>query len=303
MISKRLVDIAKKYNADAIAHGATGKGNDQVRFELSAYAIDPEIKVIAPWREWNLDSREKLLQYAKDNSIEVELDSKNDSPYSMDANLLHISYEGKSLEDPWSQPPKEMWKWVIDPKDAPDKQEELLIGFKNGDPVSINGKELTPANLFIELNEIGAKNGIGRIDIVENRFVGMKSRGCYETPGGTILLSARRALESICLDREVAHLKSELMPKYASMIYNGFWWSPERLALQELIDFSQKNVNGEVKLSLYKGNIEILGRKSDSSLYRPDISTFEEDLGAYNQKDAEGFINLNALRLKIKDKN
>lgn len=303
LISKRLVDIAKKYNADAIAHGATGKGNDQVRFELSAYAIDPEIKVIAPWREWNLDSREKLLQYAKDNSIEVELDSKNDSPYSMDANLLHISYEGKSLEDPWSQPPKEMWKWVIDPKDAPDKQEELLIGFKNGDPVSINGKELTPANLFIELNEIGAKNGIGRIDIVENRFVGMKSRGCYETPGGTILLSARRALESICLDREVAHLKSELMPKYASMIYNGFWWSPERLALQELIDFSQKNVNGEVKLSLYKGNIEILGRKSDSSLYRPDISTFEEDLGAYNQKDAEGFINLNALRLKIKDKN
>lgn len=303
LISKRLVDIAKKYNADAIAHGATGKGNDQVRFELSAYAIDPEIKVIAPWREWNLDSREKLLQYAKDNSIEVELDSKNDSPYSMDANLLHISYEGKSLEDPWSQPPKEMWKWVIDPKDAPDKQEELLIGFKNGDPVSINGKELTPANLFIKLNEIGAKNGIGRIDIVENRFVGMKSRGCYETPGGTILLSARRALESICLDREVAHLKSELMPKYASMIYNGFWWSPERLALQELIDFSQKNVNGEVKLSLYKGNIEILGRKSDSSLYRPDISTFEEDLGAYNQKDAEGFINLNALRLKIKDKN
>ncbi len=303
LISKRLVDIAKKYNADAIAHGATGKGNDQVRFELSAYAIDPEIKVIAPWREWNLDSREKLLQYAKDNGIEVELDSKNDSPYSMDANLLHISYEGKSLEDPWSQPPKEMWKWVIDPKDAPDKQEELLIGFKNGDPVSINGKELTPANLFIKLNEIGAKNGIGRIDIVENRFVGMKSRGCYETPGGTILLSARRALESICLDREVAHLKSELMPKYASMIYNGFWWSPERLALQELIDFSQKNVNGEVKLSLYKGNIEILGRKSDSSLYRPDISTFEEDLGAYNQKDAEGFINLNALRLKIKDKN
>ncbi len=303
LISKRLVDIAKKYNADAIAHGATGKGNDQVRFELSAYAIDPEIKVIAPWREWNLDSREKLLQYAKDNGIEVELDSKNDSPYSMDANLLHISYEGKSLEDPWSQPPKEMWKWVIDPKDAPDKQEELLIGFKNGDPVSINGKELTPANLFIKLNEIGAKNGIGRIDIVENRFVGMKSRGCYETPGGTILLSARRALESICLDREVAHLKSELMPRYASMIYNGFWWSPERLALQELIDFSQKNVNGEVKLSLYKGNIEILGRKSDSSLYRPDISTFEEDLGAYNQKDAEGFINLNALRLKIKDKN
>ncbi|MEC7886017.1 MAG: argininosuccinate synthase [Pseudomonadota bacterium] len=303
LISKRLVDIAKKYNADATAHGATGKGNDQVRFELSAYAIDPEIKVIAPWREWNLDSREKLLQYAKDNGIEVELDSKNDSPYSMDANLLHISYEGKSLEDPWSQPPKEMWKWVIDPKDAPDKQEELLIGFKNGDPVSINGKELTPANLFIKLNEIGAKNGIGRIDIVENRFVGMKSRGCYETPGGTILLSARRALESICLDREVAHLKSELMPKYASMIYNGFWWSPERLALQELIDFSQKNVNGEVKLSLYKGNIEILGRKSDSSLYRPDISTFEEDLGAYNQKDAEGFINLNALRLKIKDKN
>ena len=303
LISKRLVDIAKKYNADAIAHGATGKGNDQVRFELSAYAIDPEIKVIAPWREWNLDSREKLLQYAKDNGIEVELDSKNDSPYSMDANLLHISYEGKSLEDPWSQPPKEMWKWVIDPKDAPDKQEELLIGFKNGDPVSINGKELTPANLFIKLNEIGAKNGIGRIDIVENRFVGMKSRGCYETPGGTILLSARRALESICLDREVAHLKSELMPKYASMIYNGFWWSPERLALQELIDFSQKNVNGEVKLSLYKGNIKILGRKSDSSLYRPDISTFEEDLGAYNQKDAEGFINLNALRLKIKDKN
>ncbi|MBH32161.1 MAG: argininosuccinate synthase [Gammaproteobacteria bacterium] len=303
LISKRLVDIAKKYNADAIAHGATGKGNDQVRFELSAYAIDPEIKVIAPWREWNLDSREKLLQYAKDNSIEVELDSKNSSPYSMDANLLHISYEGKSLEDPWSQPPKEMWKWVVDPKDAPDKQEELLIEFKNGDPVSINGKELTPANLFINLNEIGAKNGVGRIDIVENRFVGMKSRGCYETPGGTILLSARRALESICLDREVAHLKSELMPKYASMIYNGFWWSPERLALQELIDFSQKNVNGEVKLSLYKGNITILGRKSDSSLYRADISTFEEDLGAYNQKDAEGFINLNALRLKIKDKN
>ena len=303
LISKKLIDIAKQCDADAIAHGATGKGNDQVRFELSAYSLNPDIKIIAPWREWELNSRDKLLSYASSNNISVDMDKKNTPPYSMDANLLHISYEGKALEDPWSSPPEDMWRWTTSPQNAPDKPEELEIEFFQGDPIAINGKKMSAANLLESLNDIGAAHGIGRLDIIENRYVGMKSRGCYETPGGTIILHARRAIESMTLDREVAHLKTEVMPKYANMIYNGFWWSPERENLQKFIDETQKNVNGFVRVSLYKGNVIIEGRKSDNdSLYNVNLATFDEDEGAYNHKDAEGFIVLNALRLKNSSK-
>ena len=302
LISKKLIEVAKKCDADAISHGATGKGNDQVRFELSAYSLNPDIKIIAPWREWELNSRDKLLSYATSNNISVDLDKKNTPPYSMDANILHISYEGKVLEDPWSSPPEDMWRWTSSPENAPDTPESVEIEFYHGDPVSINGKKHSPASMLEALNNIGAKNAIGRLDIVENRYVGMKSRGCYETPGGTIILKARRAIESITLDREVAHLKTELMPKYANMIYNGFWWSPERENLQKFIDSTQASVNGLVRLSLYKGNIIVEGRKSENSLYSTNLATFEEDKGQYDHKDAAGFIALNALRLKNKAK-
>jgi len=302
LISKKLIEVAKKCDADAISHGATGKGNDQVRFELSAYSLNPDIKIIAPWREWELNSRDKLLSYATSNNISVDLDKKNTPPYSMDANILHISYEGKVLEDPWSSPPEDMWRWTSSPENAPDTPESVEIEFYHGDPVSINGKKHSPASMLEALNNIGAKNAIGRLDIVENRYVGMKSRGCYETPGGTIILKARRAIESITIDREVAHLKTELMPKYANMIYNGFWWSPERENLQKFIDSTQASVNGLVRLSLYKGNIIVEGRKSENSLYSTNLATFEEDKGQYDHKDAAGFIALNALRLKNKAK-
>ena len=299
LISKKLIEVAEKYGADAISHGATGKGNDQVRFELSAYALNPDIKIIAPWREWDLNSRDKLLSYATSNKIPVDANKKDTPPYSMDANLLHISYEGKILEDPWSSPPEDMWRWTISPKNAPNEAEELIIEFFEGDPVSINDKKMSPAVIMEFLNNVGAKHGIGRLDMIENRYVGMKSRGCYETPGGTIILHARRAIESITLDREVTHLKTEIMPKYASMIYNGFWWSPERESLQEFIDSTQKVVCGFVRLKLFKGNIIIEGRKSENfSLYEEYLATFEDDKGTYDQKDAEGFIKLNALRLK-----
>lgn len=301
LIAKRLVEIAKEVGADAIAHGATGKGNDQVRFELGAYALNPSIKVIAPWREWDLNSREKLLSYAQQAGIPIEK-KPNKSPYSMDANLLHISYEGQILEDPNAEPEESMWRWTTSPLDAPDCAEEITIGFKNGDPISINGEVLSPAKLLEKLNLLGGKHGIGRLDIVENRYVGMKSRGCYETPGGTILLKAHRAIESITLDREEAHLKDELMPRYASLIYNGYWFSREREALQALIDKTQENVEGEVRAKLYKGNVIITGRKSSKSLFDEAYSTFEED-SVYNQSDAQGFIKLNALRFIIAGKN
>ncbi len=300
LIAKYLVEIAGRTGADAVAHGATGKGNDQVRFELGAYALKPDIKVIAPWREWDLTSREKLLDYAESHGIPIEGRRGKQSPYSMDANLLHISYEGGILEDPWYEPEESMWRWTVPVAKAPDEPETLLIDFENGDPAALNGKRLGPAEMLRTLNKIGGRHGIGRTDIVENRYVGMKSRGCYETPGGTILLKAHRAMESITLDREVAHLKDDLMPRYASMIYNGYWWSPERRALQNLIDESQQRVNGTVRLRLYKGGIMVTGRKSPThSLFDATIATFEDDAGAYNQKDAEGFIRLNALRLKI----
>jgi argininosuccinate synthase len=303
LISKKLIEVAKECDADAISHGATGKGNDQVRFELAAYSLNPNINIIAPWREWDLYSRDKLLSYAAANNIPVDMDKKNTPPYSMDANLLHISYEGKVLENPWSSPPEDMWRWTSSPKNAPDEAEELEIEFFQGDPIALNGNKMSPANILESLNDLGAKHAIGRLDIVENRFVGMKSRGCYETPGGTIILQARRAIESITLDREVAHLKTELMPKYANIIYNGFWWSPERENIQKLIDETQKVVNGFVKLSLYKGNIIINGRKSENdSLYNSNLATFDDDEGAYNHKDAQGFIALNALRLKNRSK-
>jgi argininosuccinate synthase len=303
LISKKLIEVAKECDADAISHGATGKGNDQVRFELAAYSLNPSINIIAPWREWDLNSRDKLLSYAAANNIPVDMDKKNTPPYSMDANLLHISYEGKVLENPWSSPPEDMWRWTSSPKNAPDEAEELEIEFFQGDPIALNGNKMSPANILESLNDLGAKHAIGRLDIVENRFVGMKSRGCYETPGGTIILQARRAIESITLDREVAHLKTELMPKYANIIYNGFWWSPERENIQKLIDETQKVVNGFVKLSLYKGNIIINGRKSENdSLYNSNLATFDDDEGAYNHKDAQGFIALNALRLKNRSK-
>ena len=298
LIAKRLVEIAKETGADAIAHGATGKGNDQVRFEIGALSLNPNIKVIAPWREWDLNSREKLLAYAEKHGIPIEKKGENSSPYSMDANLLHISYEGLVLEDPNAEPEESMWRWTNSPENAPDEAEYITIGFEKGDAVSINGKELSPAELLRTLNDYGKKHGIGRIDIVENRYVGMKARGCYETPGGTILLKAHRAIESITLDREEAHFKDELMPKYASLIYNGYWFSPEREMMQAAIDKTQENVNGEVRLKLYKGNVMVVGRTSPNSLYSPQHSTFEED-DVYNQKDAEGFIRLNALRFII----
>ena len=300
LIAKRLIEIAKMTGADAISHGATGKGNDQVRFELGAYALNPDIKIIAPWREWDLNSRESLLAYAEKHGIPVEQKRKGGSPYSMDANLLHISYEGGELEDPWVQPQGDMWRWTVSPQQAPDQAETIVMGYENGDPVSLNGETLSPATMLATLNEIAGRHGIGRLDIVENRYVGMKSRGCYETPGGTVMLRAHRALESICLDRELTHLKDEMMPRYAKLVYNGYWWSPERLAIQSLIDQTQKNVTGEVRLDLYKGNITVTGRKSDAhSLFSEEIATFEDDQGAYDQKDAEGFIKLNALRLRI----
>ena len=303
LIAKRLVEIAHQTGSNTISHGATGKGNDQVRFELGAYATNPDIKVIAPWREWDLLSREKLLKFAESNNIPVEMKHKQGgSPYSMDANLLHISYEGRHLEDPKSAPEESMWRWTSSPQDAPDEAEEITIGYDMGDPVSLDGKMLPPHEILEKLNELGGKHGIGRLDLVENRYVGMKARGCYETPGGSILLKAHRAIESLTLDREVAHLKDELMPRYASIIYNGYWWSPERLAMQALIDHTQSNVKGWVKLSFYKGNITVLGRDSDTSLFDPEIATFEDDDGAFDHKDAAGFIKLNALRLRIANK-
>ncbi|MCG7906151.1 MAG: argininosuccinate synthase [Candidatus Thiodiazotropha taylori] len=301
LIAKRLIEIANETGADAISHGATGKGNDQVRFELGAYALRPDIKIIAPWREWDLNSREKLLAYAEDHGISIEMkrDGKK-SPYSMDANLLHISYEGYDLEDPWTEPGNEMWRWSVSPEEAPDQATTIEIGFEQGDPVSIDGERLSPAALLLKLNQLGGANGIGRADIVENRYVGMKSRGCYETPGGTILLKAHRAMESLTLDREAAHMKDELMPRYAKLIYNGYWFAPEREMLQAAIDKTQTVVNGVVRVKLYKGNVNIVGRKSDTnSLFDESIATFEDDEGAYNQQDAEGFIKLNALRLRV----
>lgn len=301
LIAKRLIEIANETQADAISHGATGKGNDQVRFELGAYALNPNIKIIAPWREWDLLSREKLLAYAEKHGIPVEMKHKQGgSPYSMDANLLHISYEGRHLEDPAAEAEEDMWRWTVSPEKAPDAAEYLDIEFKNGDIVSLNGKALKAHEILAELNRIGGKHGIGRLDLVENRYVGMKSRGCYETPGGTIILKAHRAIESITLDREVAHLKDDLMPRYASLIYNGYWWSPERLALQTLIDHTQATVNGWVRVKLYKGNVIVVGRDSKTdSLFDSTIATFEDDKGAYDQKDAGGFIKLNALRMRI----
>lgn len=301
LIAKRLVEIASKSDADAVAHGATGKGNDQVRFELGAYALNPEIRVIAPWREWELGSRRALMAFCQTHQIPVEGARADDEepPYSMDANLLHISYEGGELEDPDFSPNESMWLRSRSIEDAPDAPCEVTIRFEKGDPVAVNGVSRSPAELLTELNELAGRHGIGRLDLVENRYVGMKSRGCYETPGGSVLLKAHRAIESITLDREVAHLKDELMPRYASLIYNGYWWSPEREALQALIDRSQECVHGEVRLKLFKGNVIVLGRSSKQSLYRPSLASFEDDLGAYDQQDAEGFIRLNALRLKL----
>ena len=301
LIAKRLIEIAAKTGAQAISHGATGKGNDQVRFELGAYALNPNIKVIAPWREWDLLSREKLMAYAENAGIPIDMKhKKGGSPYSMDANLLHISFEGRHLEDPAAEAEESMWRWTVSPEKAPDAAEYLDIEFKSGDIVALNGAKLTPAQVLTKLNQLGGKHGIGRLDLVENRYVGMKSRGCYETPGGTIMLKAHRAIESITLDREVAHLKDDLMPRYASMIYNGYWWSPERRALQTLIDHTQGSVNGWVRVKLYKGNVIVVGRDSKTdSLFDPTIATFEDDKGAYDQKDAAGFIKLNALRLRI----
>jgi len=300
LIAKRLVEIARETGADAIAHGATGKGNDQVRFELGAYALNPDIRIIAPWREWDLTSRETLMAYAEKHGIPVEQKQGKKSPYSMDANSLHISYEGGILEDPWAEPEEDMWLWTVSPEKAPDEPSYVEITFERGDAVAINGKSTSPGMIMETLNRLGGAIGIGRTDIVENRYVGMKSRGCYETPAGTILLKAHRAIESLTLDREAAHLKDDLMPRYASLVYNGYWWSPERRLLQELIDASQEHVNGTVRLKLYKGNVIMAGRRSETdSLFDGRIATFEDDAGAYNQKDAEGFIRLNALRMRI----
>ncbi|MFL0811553.1 MAG: argininosuccinate synthase [Agarilytica sp.] len=300
LIAKRLIEIANETGADAISHGATGKGNDQVRFELGAYALKPGIQVIAPWREWDLSSRETLMEYCAERNIPVDFaNAKKKSPYSMDANLLHISYEGGILEDPWAEAEADMWRWSVSPEEAPDKPEYIELSFKNGDPVALNGEALSPATMLETLNKLGGKHGIGRLDIVENRYVGMKSRGCYETPGGTIMLPAHRAIESLTLDREVAHLKDAMMPKYAELVYNGYWWSPERKMLQTAIDESQAVVNGDVRLKLYKGAVTVVGRRSDQSLFDESIATFEDDAGAYDQKDAEGFIKLNALRMRI----
>ncbi|MCU7856090.1 MAG: argininosuccinate synthase [Candidatus Thiodiazotropha sp. (ex Lucinoma borealis)] len=301
LIAKRLIEIANETGADAISHGATGKGNDQVRFELGAYALRPDIKIIAPWREWDLNSREKLLTYAEANGISIEMKREGKkSPYSMDANLLHISYEGYDLEDPWAEPGNDMWRWSVSPEEAPNEATYIEIGFEKGDPISIDGEKLSAAALLLKLNQLGGDNGIGRADIVENRYVCMKSRGCYETPGGTILLKAHRAMESLTLDREAAHMKDELMPRYAELVYNGYWFAPEREMLQAAIDQTQQVVNGVVRVKLYKGNVSVVGRRSDTnSLFDESIATFEDDAGAYNQQDAEGFIKLNALRLRV----
>lgn len=299
LIAKRLIEIANEVGADAIAHGATGKGNDQVRFELGAYALKPGIKVIAPWREWDLTSRETLMAYCEKHNIPVDFNKKKKSPYSMDANLLHISYEGGVLEDPWTEAEDDMWRWSVSPEQAPDQPTYLTLTYEKGDIVAINGEAMSPATVLTSLNKVGGENGIGRLDIVENRYVGMKSRGCYETPGGTIMLRAHRAIESITLDREVAHLKDSLIPQYAEMIYNGYWWSPERIMMQTMIDQSQEHVNGDVRVKLYKGNVIVVGRQSKDSLFDEKVATFEDDAGAYNQKDAEGFIKLNALRMRI----
>ena len=295
LIAKRLVEIAESTGADAISHGATGKGNDQVRFELNAYALSPNIKIIAPWREWELGSRDSLIAYAHQHGLTVE----DRFSHSMDANLLHISYEGGELEDPWVTPAESIWRWTASVKEAPDETEIIELAFEHGDPVAINDQRFKPGAMMERLNDLGARHGIGRTDLVENRYVGMKSRGCYETPGGTILLKAHRAIESITLDREVAHLKDALMPRYAELIYNGYWFAPERTLMQEMIDQSQVHVSGVVRLELYKGNVSILGRRSENSLYDETIATFEDDAGAYQQRDAEGFIKLNALRMRV----
>jgi len=304
LIAKRQIEIAAMVNAEAVSHGATGKGNDQVRFELGYYALQPDIRVIAPWREWDLTSRETLLAYAEKHGIAIEMKHREGgSPYSMDANLLHISYEGRALEDPALEPEEDMWRWSVSPERAPDQAQYLELAYERGDIIGIDDQRMTPAQVLTKLNELGGRHGIGRLDLVENRYVGMKSRGCYETPGGTIMLKGHRAIESITLDREVAHLKDELMPRYASLIYNGYWWSPERRMLQQMIDASQVHVNGMVRVKLYKGNVTVVGRSSaGDSLFDTSIATFEDDRGAYNQKDAEGFIRLNALRMRIASK-
>ena len=299
LIAKRLIEIAAETGADAISHGATGKGNDQVRFELGAYALSPSIKIIAPWREWDLNSRDRLLAYCDEHSIPVEKKLGSKSPYSMDANLLHISYEGDRLEDPAAEPEESMWLWTVSPEESPDQATYIELEYIKGDIVAINGKLLTPVEVLTRLNEVAGANGVGRADIVENRYVGMKSRGCYETPGGTVMIKAHRAIESLTLDRDLAHLKDDLMPRYASLVYNGYWWSPERLALQALIDYSQQHVNGKIRIKLYKGNVIVVGRESNDSLFDEAIATFEDDAGAYNQADAAGFIKLNALRMRI----
>ncbi|MEQ3697633.1 MAG: argininosuccinate synthase [Pseudomonadales bacterium] len=299
LIAKRMVEIAAKVGAGAISHGATGKGNDQVRFELGAYALMPGLKVVAPWREWDLNSRELLMEYCAEHNIPVEMKRGKKSPYSMDANLLHISYEGGNLEDPWWEPEEDIWRWSVSPENAPNEATYVTLSYEKGDVVAIDGESCSAATVMERLNELGGANGIGRLDIVENRYVGMKSRGCYETPAGTIMLKAHRAIESLTLDREAAHLKDELMPRYAKLIYNGYWWSPEREALQAAIDSTQQYVNGDVRLKLYKGSVSVVGRRSEQSLFDEKIATFEADEGAYDQKDAEGFIKLNALRLKI----
>ena len=300
LIAKRLIEIANETGADAISHGATGKGNDQVRFELGAYALKPGVEIIAPWREWDLTSRESLMAYCEAHDIAVDYaKNKKKSPYSMDANLLHISYESGILEDPWVEADEEMWRWTVSPEAAPDEARYLEISYEKGDIIAIDGEKMSPATVLATLNQIGWEHGVGRLDIVENRFVGMKARGCYETPGGSIMLKAHRAIESITLDREAAHLKDEMMPRYAKMIYNGFWWSEERKMLQQSIDYSQRNVNGDVRIKLYKGNISVVGRRSDDSLFDENIATMEDDAGSYNQQDAEGFIKLNALRMRI----
>ncbi len=300
LIAKRMIEIANAEGADAVSHGATGKGNDQVRFEFGFYGLKPDVKVIAPWREWDLVSREDMLNFAEKHGIPVERKREGSkSPYSMDANLLHISYEGYDLEDPWVEPGKDMWRWSVAPEDAPDQPETIEVSYEKGDIVAINGEKMSPAMVLTELNRLGGKHGIGRIDIVENRYVGMKSRGCYETPGGTIMLKAHRAIESITLDREAAHLKDELMPRYAKLVYNGYWFAPEREMMQAAIDVSQVNVNGDVRLKLYKGNVEVVGRRSENSMFDERLCTFEDDEGAYDQKDAGGFIKLNALRLRM----
>jgi len=300
LIAKRMIEIANETGAEAISHGATGKGNDQVRFELGAYALKPGITVIAPWREWDLNSRDKLMEYCETHNIPVEMKRGKKSPFSMDANLLHISYEGGNLEDPWSEAEEDMWRWTVSPENAPDEATFMTISYEKGDIVAIDGVSMSPATVIEHLNQIAGANGVGRLDIVENRYVGMKSRGCYETPAGTVMMKAHRAIESLTLDREVAHLKDELMPRYAKLIYNGYWWAPERLMLQTAIDQSQEAVNGDVRVKLYKGSVNVVGRQSASdSLFDETIATFDDDGGAYNQADAEGFIKLNALRLRI----